>query len=240
MFTGSPSYVLAKKLKALKEDLKIWNREVFGDIRYRRRRLMGVVLELDLKEGLGGLSPDDLHYRDVLKSEVTRLTHLEESSWRQKSRVLWLKEGDNNTKFFHKVENSNRRRNFIGELEVDGVYYEEEVEMREHVVQFYETIFCEFEEWRLHVDGLPFTSIRDDVRVFLERQFEEEIIQVLKDFQGDKLQGQMGLQWHFFRSVGGLWRGMFWISLKRFMIIVNLNGLLMLHLSLSFPRRLMP
>ena len=72
--------MLAKKLKALKEDLKIWNREVFGDIRYRRRRLMGVVLELDLKEGLGGLSSDDLHYRDVLKSEVTRLTHLEESS----------------------------------------------------------------------------------------------------------------------------------------------------------------
>ena len=61
--------------------------------------------------------------------------------------------------------------------------------MREHVVQFYETIFCEFEEWRPHVDGLPFASIRDDERVFLERRFEEEIIQVLKDFQGDKLQG---------------------------------------------------
>jgi hypothetical protein len=80
MFSGSPSYVLANKLKALKEDLKIWNREVFGDIRYRKRRLMGEVMELDLKEGLGGLPLDEILHRDGLKSEVTRLAHLEESS----------------------------------------------------------------------------------------------------------------------------------------------------------------
>ena len=54
---------------------------------------------------------------------------------------MWLKEGDNNTKFFHKMANSNRRRNYIGGLEVDGVYYEEAAEMREHVVQFYENMF---------------------------------------------------------------------------------------------------
>jgi hypothetical protein len=43
--------VLANKLKALKEDLKIWNREVVGDIRFKKRRHMGEVMELDVKEG---------------------------------------------------------------------------------------------------------------------------------------------------------------------------------------------
>ena len=49
------------------------------------------------------------------------------------------------------MANSNRRHNFIGDLEVDGVYYEEEAEIRDHVVQFYENIFRESEVWRLHV-----------------------------------------------------------------------------------------
>lgn len=82
--------MLANKLKALKEDLKIWNCEVFGDIHFKKtkRRLMGEVLVLDMKEGLGGLSTEDHHLRDELKSEVVRLAHLEQSSWRQKSRVL--------------------------------------------------------------------------------------------------------------------------------------------------------
>ena len=31
-FIGSPSFVLVCKLKALKEDLNTWNKQVFGDV----------------------------------------------------------------------------------------------------------------------------------------------------------------------------------------------------------------
>ena len=34
---GPPSFVLAQKLKALKEDLKKWNNEEFSDLALRRR-----------------------------------------------------------------------------------------------------------------------------------------------------------------------------------------------------------
>ena len=198
-FTGSPSFILANKLKALKADLKVWNREVVGDIQFKKRRHMGEVMELDEKEGIGGLSPSEFQLQEVLKTEVNRLAQLEECSWRQKSRVLWLKEGDNNTKYFHKVANSNRRRNHIGGLDVDGIYYEEEAEMREHVVQFYETMFCETEDWRPQVDGSSFASISEDERNVLERRFDkEEIVQVLKDFQGDKAPGPDGFTMAFF------------------------------------------
>jgi hypothetical protein len=33
-FQGSPSFTLARKLKVLKVDLKIWNEEVFGNVEY--------------------------------------------------------------------------------------------------------------------------------------------------------------------------------------------------------------
>ena len=36
-FFGSPSFVLAKKLKAFKWEIKIWNLEEFGDVRERNK-----------------------------------------------------------------------------------------------------------------------------------------------------------------------------------------------------------
>ena len=39
---------------------------------------------------------------------------------RQKSRILCIREGDRNTKFFHRIANSNKRFNSIDRLMVDG------------------------------------------------------------------------------------------------------------------------
>ncbi len=36
-FDGTPSFVLAQKLKALKGDLKVWNKQVFGDVGVKRQ-----------------------------------------------------------------------------------------------------------------------------------------------------------------------------------------------------------
>ena len=79
---------------------------------------------------------------------MEHLLSLEEISWRQKSRMLCIKEGDNNTKFFHKMANSHRRYNHLRTLEVDGVVFEEESEETNQVVQFYKNLYKESEGWR--------------------------------------------------------------------------------------------
>ena len=69
------------------------------------------------------------------------------------------KEGDNNTKFFHKMANSRKRYNHISMLEVDGVIYEDESEMANQAVQFYKKLYKETEEWRPSMEGLEFDQI---------------------------------------------------------------------------------
>ena len=87
-----------------------------------------------------------------------------------------LAQGDNNTKFFYKVANSRRRYNHISTLEVDGVMYEDDLEMANQVVQFYKNLYKETEEWRPFVEGLEFDQIEGIERDRLERRFEREEI----------------------------------------------------------------
>uniref|UniRef100_A0A2N9GXU6 Reverse transcriptase domain-containing protein n=1 Tax=Fagus sylvatica TaxID=28930 RepID=A0A2N9GXU6_FAGSY len=200
-YSGTPSFVLAQKLKALKGDLKEWNRLEFGDVGIKRQQLECELQAYDEKESLSSLSPEEHILREVCKAELERVAQLEEVSWRQKSRSLWLKEGDNNTKFFHKMANSHRRYNYMDKVEVDGVVFEEESEIREKVVHFYESLYQEAETWRPTVDGLEFEMITENESAVLERQFDkEEVLQVVKDLQGDKAPGPDGFTMAFFQK----------------------------------------
>ena len=98
---------------------------------------------LDAREDLSGLSQEDQTRRIQIKGEIAHLASLEEISWRQKSRILFVKEGDNNTRFFHRVANSHRRTNHIRGIEVDGVLYEDEEEVWSKVVHFYQNLYIE-------------------------------------------------------------------------------------------------
>nr|XP_023910062.1 uncharacterized protein LOC112021728 [Quercus suber] len=158
-FSGTPSFVFAKKLKDLKKDIIKWNCQEFGNIGHRKKELLGALELLDAKEGVLGLTEMEKDERNEVRSQIEHLLSLEEISWRQKLRILCIKEGDNNTKFFHKMANSHRRYNRLSFLEVDRVIYEDGVEVVAQVVQFYKTLYQEPEEWRPFVEGLEFDQI---------------------------------------------------------------------------------
>ena len=129
----SPSYVLACKFKALKKDLKCWNKHVFGNVHFRKKCLLSKLLDLDMREGMQVLTTADKARKIKIKAEIESLASLEEISWMQKSRALFLKKGDNNTRFFHKLANSHRRANTMRCVEVDGIMYEVESDIQDQV-----------------------------------------------------------------------------------------------------------
>ena len=111
-----------------------------------------------------------------------------------------MKEGDNNTRFFHKLANSHRRANHIRSIGVDGVLYEDGSAIQSQVVQFYQNLYTETDMWHSFVDGLDFACIREDERLSLEREFsKEEVTQVLAEMEGDKAPGPDDLTMAFFQ-----------------------------------------
>jgi hypothetical protein len=50
LFQGSPSFILASKLKALKVDLKRWNEEVFGNVERKKKILLEELHVFDIIE----------------------------------------------------------------------------------------------------------------------------------------------------------------------------------------------
>ena len=160
---------------------------------------------MNAKEGEYGLSEVEIGERAMVRSQIQNLLSLEKVSWRQKSRMLCIKEGDNNTKFFYKVANSWRRYSHISMLEVDGVMYEDELEMADQVVQFYKNLYKETDEWRPFVEGLEFDQIEGIERDWLERRFErEEILQVVKELEGDKAPSPDGFTMAFYHHCWGV------------------------------------
>lgn len=91
-FQRSPSYRIANKLRALKVDLVICKK--------KKKRLWLSLSDLDSLEETRPLSDVENLEKERLTSELEKTTLSEEIYWRQKSQILYLKEGDRNTTFF--------------------------------------------------------------------------------------------------------------------------------------------
>ena len=158
-FTGSFSFVLDAKLRALKGLLKTWNKEVFGAIETKKREALSQVAYWDAVENHSTLSLEDCEARKEAKEAYKTWVLREEISWRQRSRELWLKEGDNNTKFFHRMANAHSRRNWLSRLKVDDCWHTEELDLKNSVVGAFNNLYTEEGGWRPSVEGLPFLRL---------------------------------------------------------------------------------
>ena len=120
-FNGSSSFILVSKLHVVKFKLKEWNRDVFGRVGVRKDLALNQVDYWDAKEKTSILSLEELEARKEVRKDYKKWVLLEEISWRQKFREVWLKKGDKNTGFFHKMTNAHKRRNYVDIININGV-----------------------------------------------------------------------------------------------------------------------
>uniref|UniRef100_A0A2N9J257 Reverse transcriptase domain-containing protein n=1 Tax=Fagus sylvatica TaxID=28930 RepID=A0A2N9J257_FAGSY len=165
-----------------------------------KERVQGMLIALDAVADTRHLTGEELNNRVRIVADLERTSLLEEISWRQKSRALWLKEGDKNTKFFHRLANSNRRYNTISSLSINGVMSTDSDAISEYITNFYNHLFEEEENDRPLLDGLDFSMIPEEDALWLERPFgEEEVADVVSGFNGDKAPGPDGFSMGFYQ-----------------------------------------
>lgn len=92
---GTPSFLLAKKLKPRKQDLKKLEREEFGRLEHKKVMLIGKNQIIDK------IVQEESFWKKNMSLESRRKKILEGLQTWKKSRHLWLQNGDRNTRFFY-------------------------------------------------------------------------------------------------------------------------------------------
>lgn len=133
---------LGFKLKKLKRALKTLNKETFSDIQ-KRVAITNSLLKIVQEQAVADPSYDSFQRERDMHSKWTYLRGVEESFFRQKSRVNWLKEGDQNTTFFYRVATSRNSYNSIRSLSSSGgLPTSDPVEMSEIAVSHFKQILA--------------------------------------------------------------------------------------------------
>ena len=129
---------VTRKIEACGVELTRWSHNNFRNIRrdLEKKRKELAQVERVVVQG-GGL--DKLW---LIKKEVNALMDKEEWLWRQRSRTLYLKDGDHNTKFFHRCATQRKQKNSISDIRNhSNVWCTDRDQITEAFLKYYSKLF---------------------------------------------------------------------------------------------------
>jgi hypothetical protein len=107
-------------LQPLSGVLQSWSDKMVENIKLQLVVAKEVLCQLEAAQETRSLQLHEKDLRKWVKLKSLGLSSFQLSLPMQESRLLWLREGDASTKFFHAHANFRRRRNHISSLVVDG------------------------------------------------------------------------------------------------------------------------
>jgi len=150
------------------------------------------------------LSSDESSLKVSSLNEHDRILCLEEIMWRQRVCFLWLKQGDQNSKFFHRVANIRYRYNLIYTLHFQEETLTNNVDITHAFTTYFFQIFGVPHHPLLHANwGILYPnyvwSLKD-----IEQAFEEELRVAIFRLGAEKSRGPGGFPIIFFQKFWNL------------------------------------
>lgn len=127
-----------------------------------------------------------------LLAQLDELLKCEEIYWSQKTKCKWLKECDENTKFFHRMASGKNWKNLITRMEIEGEIVEVLERIKEEAIRYYSTLYSKKDGNRLFIDNLFSTSLGKEAKELEVPFLVEEIREAVFNMAGDKSSGPDG------------------------------------------------
>ncbi|GKV14964.1 hypothetical protein SLEP1_g25762 [Rubroshorea leprosula] len=144
---GWYGFKLKEKLKSTKKALKEWSRNAASEVDRKIIEAESEIAHLDERGENVQLLPTEIEKRRSSFLELWKNLKLKENMWQQKSRLMWLKEGDANTKFFHRCVKGRWRKNEINSIQINGEQHKGVGEIKEKMASYFEQLFTE-DRWQ--------------------------------------------------------------------------------------------
>ena len=186
------------RIKRCQEQLQKWNWREFGNINKILKQKKEKLQQLELWDSLHGKAEEIKRVRD----EINEIQVREEMMWSQRSRALWLKWGDRNTKFFHASASQRRRKNWIAGLQdPSGVWQEGKEEIEKTILDYFEAIYKSDQPTCFETSLSSITSrVSPDMNEDLLVEFKaEEVWYALKQMHPTKVPGPDGMSPIFYK-----------------------------------------
>lgn len=142
-----------------------WRHESGGSTESSCEALLKEIEDWDEIEEERELNHEELRRRGESLSKLWDLNRKDEVTWRQKSRVLWLKEGEKSTKFFRYMGSIRNRVNYIGGIRRDHGCIVRPEEVKEVIASFFEDLYKGENYPRPRLDGVAFLMLPAETQV---------------------------------------------------------------------------
>ncbi|XP_071739290.1 uncharacterized protein [Rutidosis leptorrhynchoides] len=120
---------------------------------------------------------------------------------KQKSRIRWAIEGDENTKIFHTIIRNNYNKNNIRGLTINSQWNENPNDIKDKAFSHFRKLFEEIDHMRPSLENLQYPSISSEDASALECRFsEKEVYDAIHDCADNKAPDPDGYNLRFYKK----------------------------------------